>query len=113
MTKQMQEIDVTLHRGSGNVFADLGFPNPEELQIKSSMVQEIDKAIKNRGLTQSAAADLTGVDQPTLSKLLNGHFHAISLDRLIDILNRLGRSVEIRVRPARGKAAAKTSFVAM
>jgi predicted XRE-type DNA-binding protein len=113
MAKQKDEIDVTLHRGSGNVFADLGFSNPEELQVKSSMVQEIDKAIKNRGLTQSAAANLVGIDQPTLSKLLNGHFHRISLDRLIEILNRLGRNVEIRVRPARGKATAKTSFVTM
>lgn len=109
--KTNKEIDVTLHKGSGNVFADLGFSNPEELQVKSSMVQEINKAIKKRGLTQSAAASLTGVDQPTLSKLLNGQFHSISLDRLIDILNSLGRNVEIRVQPVRGRAIAKTIFI--
>jgi predicted XRE-type DNA-binding protein len=100
-----------IEESSGNIFADLGFPRPDEHLAKANMVLEIEKAIKARRLSQRAAAELAGMDQPTLSKLLRGHFRSISMDRLFEILNRLGRHVEIRVKPARGHQVAATRMV--
>lgn len=82
---------------SGNVFADLGLPNAEEHRLKASLMLEITKAIKARGLTQSAAAKIVGVSQGRLSQMMNGHFRSVSIEQLFKILNRLGRSVEVRI----------------
>jgi predicted XRE-type DNA-binding protein len=101
----------TITHGTDNIFADLGLPNPEEHLAKSGMVMEIAKAIKARGLTQREAAKLVKMDQPTLSKMLRGQFSSISMDRLFDILNRLGRHVEIHVKPVRGRQTASTRVV--
>jgi predicted XRE-type DNA-binding protein len=43
---------VEVHRGSGNVFADLGLADAEKLKIKTGLVIEIRKATRSRGLTQ-------------------------------------------------------------
>lgn len=83
--------------GSGNVFADLNLPDAEELQFKSSLIGQIASIIEERGLTQVEAARITGMDQPTLSKLLRGRFFRCSTDRLFEMLNRLGRNVEVHV----------------
>jgi len=53
--------------GSGNVFADIGLPNPEEHLIKAKLVYKIDSLMKNRGLKQIEAAELFGVRQPDVS----------------------------------------------
>lgn len=92
------EIPVT--RGSGNVFADIGLPNPEEHLAKAQLVSMIDDVIRDRGLTQQAAAKLMGIDQPKVSHLLRGRFSGFSTQRLIEFLNALGRDVEIVVRAA-------------
>ncbi len=88
--------------GSGNVFADLGLANAEEMQVKSALVIEIARTIVRRGLTQSAAASLMGIDQPKVSHLLRGRFRGFSIERLTMFLGRLGRDVDIVVRPAKG-----------
>lgn len=92
------QIPVT--RGSGNVFADIGLPNPEEHLAKAQLVSMIDDVIRERKLTQHQAASLMGIDQPKVSHLLRGHFGGFSTQRLIDFLNALGRDVDIVVRPA-------------
>ena len=53
--------------GSGNVFADIGLPNPEEHLIRAKLVYKIDSLMKNRGLKQIEAAELFGVRQPDVS----------------------------------------------
>lgn len=83
--------------GSGNVFADLGLPDAEELLLKAKLVFEISQLIEKKGLTQAAVAKRTGLDQPKVSRLLNGHLSGFSVDRLFAILNRLGHSVEVRI----------------
>ena len=58
---------VEVHRGTGNVFADLGLADAEKLKIKTGLVIEIRKAMKNLGLTQQEAAKRMGITQPKVS----------------------------------------------
>lgn len=87
-------------QGSGNVFADLGLPNPEERLAKADLALAISRAIKERGLTQREAATLMGIDQPKVSHVLRGRLADFSTERLMSFLTGLGRDVEIVVRPA-------------
>lgn len=110
MAKKTKDLDVT--EGSGNVFADLGFPNPEREQLKAKLMLEIYRAIKDRGLTQVEAGKILGIAQPNVSALMNGRSGKYSVGRLFEFLNALGRDVEIAVRPKAPKAAgAHTSVV--
>ena len=86
-----------VERSSGNVFADLGFANPEEHLLKAEITSQIAQLIEKKGLTQSQAAERMNLDQPKVSRLLRGHFSGFSVDRLFAILNRLGHSVEVRI----------------
>lgn len=88
----------TIIYGSGNVFADLGFPNPEEHLAKAMLVTQIADIMKKRGLTQAAAAKILGIDQPKVSDMLRGRFRGFSLGRLMHFLNLLGCDVEIIVK---------------
>ena len=83
--------------GSGNVFADLGFADAEERLLKARLTFEIAQLIKKKGLTQAQVAERTALDQPKVSRLLNGQLSGFSADRLIAVLNRLGHSVEVRI----------------
>jgi len=93
--------DITHEKGSGDIFADLGFSPDEaaELAVKSSLISTISDTIKERKLTQQAAALLCGTDQPTLSKVLRGRMESVTIDRLTGWLTALGRTVEIHVQP--------------
>ena len=84
--------------GSGNVFADLGLPEPEEALAKARLADIIDETLRERGLTQVAAGDLLGIDQGSVSKLVNGRLDGFSQERLIRYLTALGHDVEIVVR---------------
>ena len=76
---------------SGNVFADLNLPNPEEALTKAELARQINHVIKRKKLTQKQAALLLGIDQPKISALTSGKLSGFSLERLINFLNRLGR----------------------
>jgi predicted XRE-type DNA-binding protein len=84
---------------TGNVFADVGLPDPGEHLIKAALVVRIDRIIRARKLTQAAAAGLMGVDQPKVSAMLAGQFRGYSVERLMRFLVSLGHDVEIVVRP--------------
>lgn len=86
--------------GSGNVFRDLGFPNPEREELKARLTLEIYRAIKDRGLTQSAAGQILGIKQPHVSGLMRGQSGNFSVERLMEFLTALGHDVEITVRRA-------------
>ena len=90
-----QEIKV--QPSSGNVFADLGLANPDELLMKAELVRQISNLIDAKRLTQTEAAKILGIDQPKVSALLNGKLSGFSTDRLFRFLNALGSDVEIRV----------------
>jgi predicted XRE-type DNA-binding protein len=98
---------------SGNVFADIAVPNPEECLAKAKLVQGIADAIAERKLTQAQAAGILGVDQPKVSALVRGKVEGFSIDRLLRFLNALGRDVEIIVGPARRGNGRATTRVAM
>jgi predicted XRE-type DNA-binding protein len=89
--------EMKVHRGSGNVFADLGLPNAEELLVKAELVRQISNLLEARNITQAEAAKILGIDQPKVSALLNGKLSGFSVDRLFRFLNALGSDVEIRV----------------
>ena len=95
--------DQIVERSSGNVFADLGYPNPEEALAKSRLTRVIADILKQRALTQKEAAKLLGIDQPKISRLIRGQFREFSLERLIQFLGALDRRVDIVVRPAKGR----------
>ena len=105
MSKKRYEI------GSRNVFKDLGFPNAEEHLVKAQLVYKIDTIMKERGLKQSETADLLGVKQPDVSKMLRGEFRQFSVERLLRFLVALDQDVEIIVRPHRGRSEAATLHV--
>lgn len=94
---------VEFERSSGNVFADIGLPNPEEHLIKASLVLKIDRLMKQRSLKQVEAAKLFGVKQPDVSKMLRGEFRQFSVERLLHFLVALGQDVDIVVRPHKGR----------
>lgn len=85
--------------GSGNVFADLGLPEAEQLKARSDLVIEIIQIIEDRGLKQAEAAEIMGIDQPKVSALVRGRLDGFSMERLYRFLNSLGRDVEIVVKP--------------
>ena len=87
--------------GSGNVFADIGVPNADEHLIKAQLVDKIDTLMKERSLKQVDAADLFGVKQPDVSKMLRGDFRQFSVERLLRFLVALGQDGEIVVRSPR------------
>jgi predicted XRE-type DNA-binding protein len=92
---------VRFEQGSGNVFADLGLPNPELALAKAELVQRIRELIAERNLTQTKAAELLGLDQPKVSALVRGRVKGFTYDRLFRFLNALGQRIEISVRPTR------------
>jgi predicted XRE-type DNA-binding protein len=83
---------------SGNVFADLGFANPEEELLKAKLVREIRGIIKRRKLTQTKAAAMLGLKQPDVSALVTGHVAKFSIDRLVRCLDRMDYKVDFVVR---------------
>jgi predicted XRE-type DNA-binding protein len=90
-----EERDCTVE--GGNVFADLGLPEPEARLAKAKLARQIGLIIGENGWTQEQAARELGVDQPTISRLLRGRLSGISTDRLMEWLNRLNRDVTITV----------------
>lgn len=99
MAKRIIEGTEVEH-GSGNVYADLGLPDADKLKIKTGLVIEIRKAMRNLGLTQQEAAKRMGVPQPKVSGMMRGDFSNLSERKLMDCLNRLGYDIEIKVKPA-------------
>jgi len=83
-----------------SVYEDLKYANAAEMLIKAQLVTEIADQVKRRGLTQTDALELLGFSQPKLPNLLRGQFRGVSEKKLMGCLTRLGRDVEIVVRPA-------------
>jgi len=85
--------------GSRNVFKDLGVPNADEHFVKAQLVFKIDTLMKERGLKQVETAELFGIRQPDISKMLRGQFRQFSVERLLRFLVALDQDVEIVVKP--------------
>ncbi len=87
-------------KSSGNVFADLGLPNPEERLAKAELARQIRAILEARHLTQVQAGAILGIAQPNVSNLLRGRLSGFSVERLMEFLTALGRDVRIVVTPA-------------
>ncbi|SDJ76519.1 Predicted DNA-binding protein, contains XRE-type HTH domain [Bradyrhizobium sp. Rc2d] len=98
--------DKNITVGSDNVFADLGFANPEEELLKAKLVREIRDILKRRKFTQAKAATLLGLKQPDVSSLVTGRVGKFSIERLVRCLDRLDYKVDLVVRqkPRRGSS---------
>jgi predicted XRE-type DNA-binding protein len=94
------EMDYT--ESSGNVFADLGIADPDEAPAKAELARQIGVIVAERKLTQIRAAELLGIDQPSISALMRGHLTGFSIDRLLHFLLVLDRDVEIVIKPRAG-----------
>ena len=108
-SKSPKSDTVKIERGGGNVFADLGRPDADAHLLKAELVSNIDEIIRHRKLNQSQAAKLLGLSQPDVSRLLRGNFRDFSVDRLLRLLIKLGRDVDIVIRkPKKSRAARLT-----
>ena len=96
-------------RGSGNIFSDLGFDNPEEMETKAKLVSQINAIIKKWKLTQKEAGTILGVTQSRVSDLARGGLSGFSVDRLFRLLNKFDREIEIIVKRKRGRRPATTT----
>ena len=99
MTKRKPAIRIT--ESSGNVFADLAFPHPEQEELKARLTLQIYRTIKTRKLTQVKAGELLGITQPRVSSLMRGQSGNFSVERLMELLTALGHDIEIAVTPTR------------
>ena len=89
-----------IEKGSGNVYADLGMPDAEEMLVKAQLSTKIAEIIKLRKMTQTQAAEVLGIPQPKLSNMLRGRFRGISEAKMLECLTRLGRDVQIVIKPS-------------
>jgi predicted XRE-type DNA-binding protein len=105
--------DETITRGSGNVFADLGYADAEERQTKLRLAHAINSIVEAQGLTQAAAAARLGINQPKVSALARYKLDGFSVERLMTFLIALGRDVEIVIKKKpRSRQAARISVIA-
>jgi predicted XRE-type DNA-binding protein len=81
---------IEVEAGSGNVFADLGYPDAKERSLKVELAMEVNRLLGERGLAQDRAAKLLGIRQPHVSDLVRYRLNRFSVERLMDFLTRLG-----------------------
>ena len=91
---------IEIEKGSSNVYTDLGIANADGMIVKAQLATKIGEIIKGRKWSQQHAAEVLGLPQSKLSKMLRGQFRGISETKMLDCLTRLGRDVQIVVGPA-------------
>ena len=99
--KATKSKKIRAEKSSGNVFADLGLPHPEQELLKSRLTLQIYRIVKARGLKQAEAGNILGIKQPHVSALMRNRSGSFSVERLMEFLTALGQDVEITVRPTR------------
>ncbi len=95
---------IEIEEGTDNIYADLGMADADEMLVKAQLATKIDEIIKGRKWKQQQAANVLGIPQSKLSKMLRGQFRGVSEAKMLDCLARLGRDVQIVVGPARSTA---------
>ena len=93
MTRKKIEFEVS----SGNVFADLGIEDAEELYTRAALGVQVMKILTERDLSQKEAAEMLGIRQPEVSAIMRARFRKFSQERLIGFLNKLNQKVTIQV----------------
>ena len=95
--KEKRKIE--FEESSGNIFADLGFEDAEELYARGLIGCYVVKLLKEKNMRQRELAELLGVKQAEISHLLNGHFSRFTIDKLLDFLKRMNQKVTIQISP--------------
>jgi predicted XRE-type DNA-binding protein len=93
------EEKIQFELGSGNVFADIGFDNAQEMQLKSELVRQINNTIKTKKLDPEQAKNLLSLDEDMLANLSKGRLTELTIENLFRYLNILGRDLEIVLKP--------------
>jgi predicted XRE-type DNA-binding protein len=104
---------IEYEESSGNVFADLGLPNPEERKTKVWLSVLINRILEERKLTQAQAARLLGITQPKVSALRNFKLEGFSVARLMEFATALDYDVVIELRPRAATSSAARVVVAV
>jgi predicted XRE-type DNA-binding protein len=99
MPRKNKAAEINVHDSTGNVFADMGMRDAEERLAKAELARVIRNEIRERGLTQSEAAEMLGVKQPDISDLTRGKLARFSMERLERFLNALDLEVRIQIGP--------------
>ena len=95
----MPKVKIKFEESSGNVFADLGLDNAEELQARAMIGFHVVEILRDKKLKQREISALLGIKQAEVSHLLNGHFSRFSVDKLLDFLKELNQKVTIQISP--------------
>lgn len=112
MSRRRTRARTEIQAGSGNVYADLGYPDAGAMLLKAHLVSKIAEIIERKGLMQTEAAAILGLTQPRVSALLRGQFRGVSERRLLECLTSLGCDVQIVVRESpQGRSGGKLTVV--
>lgn len=101
-----KDDDLELVRGSDNPFRDFDLPDADVENLKTELAVEIIAVLNRRGLTTRQAGKLVGMDQADISRIRNGDLRRFTIDKLVTVLNRLDRRVEVKIHKVQGTAAA-------
>ena len=94
----MAKKPIEVEAGSGNVFVDLGYPDAKDRRLKVELAVQVNRALRQHGITQVQAAKRLAIRQPHVSDLARYRLNRFSVERLLQFLARLGKDVEIRIR---------------
>ena len=94
-----KNMNIEFEESSGNVFADLGLEDSEELQARAQIGYHVFVLLKAKNLKQREVAGLLAVKQAEVSHLMNGHFSRFTTDKLLEFLKRLNQKVTIQISP--------------
>ena len=97
----VKDVDTTVRSGSHNVYADLGYPDAQNMKVKAALVSRLARILKARRYSQTRAAEIIGLPQPKLSAVLRGQFRGVSEEKLMRCLIALGQDVKIAITPSR------------
>ena len=89
--------EIIFEESSGNVFADLGLDDAEELLIRAKLGHSVRIILEKKKLKQREIGKLLEIKQPEVSNLMNGRYTLFSQERLFTFLNKLDRKVRVQV----------------
>jgi predicted XRE-type DNA-binding protein len=100
LTESKKSMDRTVfEESSGNIFADLGFDDADEMLMRGKIGIQVVRLLRERNVKQREAAELLGVSQPEVSHLMKGEFQRFSEGKLLTFLKRLDTEITLHIRP--------------
>lgn len=112
MAKRNEAAKDSIERGTGNIFAGLGFADAKERQTKLRLAFAINQIIEKRKLTQAKAANALRLPQPKISLLSRYKLEGFSVERLMTFLTLLDRDVEISIKKSSSRSNGKITVIA-